>query len=49
MGANLEDQLKPPLDESVAAVEEVLAAGRDAGIDFVFKARTDARGVRPLN
>ena len=41
VGANLEDQLKP-LDESVAAVEEVLAAGRAAGIDFVLNARTDA-------
>ncbi len=41
VGGNLEDQLKP-LDEAVAAVEEVLAAGRDAGIDFVLNARTDA-------
>jgi 2-methylisocitrate lyase-like PEP mutase family enzyme len=31
-----------PLDEAVAAVEAVLAAGRDAGIDFVLNARTDA-------
>jgi 2-methylisocitrate lyase-like PEP mutase family enzyme len=41
VGANLEDQMKP-LDEAVAAVEAVLAAGRDAGIDFVLNARTDA-------
>ena len=41
VGGNLEDQLKP-LDEAVAAVEAVLRAGRDAGIDFVLNARTDA-------
>lgn len=41
VGANLEDQLKP-LDEAVAAVEAVLRAGRDAGIEFVLNARTDA-------
>jgi 2-methylisocitrate lyase-like PEP mutase family enzyme len=41
VGANLEDQMKP-LDESVAAVEAVVRAGRDAGIDFVLNARTDA-------
>jgi 2-methylisocitrate lyase-like PEP mutase family enzyme len=41
VGGNLEDQNKP-LDEAVAAVEAVLAAGRDAGIDFVLNARTDA-------
>ena len=40
MGGNLEDQVRP-LDEAVAAVEAVLAAGRDAGIDFVLNARTD--------
>lgn len=40
VGGNLEDAMKP-LDESVAAVEAVLAAGRDAGIDFVLNARTD--------
>ena len=40
VGGNLEDQLRP-LDEAVAAVEAVLAAGRDAGIDFVLNARTD--------
>jgi 2-methylisocitrate lyase-like PEP mutase family enzyme len=31
-----------PLDEAVTAVEAVLRAGRDAGIDFVLNARTDA-------
>ena len=41
VGANLEDQMKP-LDESVAAVEAVVRAGHDAGIDFVLNARTDA-------
>jgi 2-methylisocitrate lyase-like PEP mutase family enzyme len=41
VGGNLEDELRP-LDEAVAAVEAVLRAGRDAGIDFVLNARTDA-------
>jgi 2-methylisocitrate lyase-like PEP mutase family enzyme len=41
VGGNLEDQMKP-LDEAVSAVEAVMAAGRDAGIDFVLNARTDA-------
>ncbi|MBB3676172.1 isocitrate lyase/PEP mutase family protein [Modestobacter versicolor] len=41
VGGNLEDQLAP-LDDAVAAVEAVLRAGRDAGIDFVLNARTDA-------
>ena len=41
VGGNLEDQLRP-LDEAVAAVEAVVRAGRDAGIDFVLNARTDA-------
>ncbi len=41
VGGNLEDELKP-IDEAVAAVEAVLRAGRDAGIDFVLNARTDA-------
>src|SRR3954451_22144753 len=41
VGGNLEDQMKP-LDASVTAVEAVLAAGRDAGIDFVPDARTAA-------
>jgi 2-methylisocitrate lyase-like PEP mutase family enzyme len=41
VGGNLEDQMKP-LDEAVASVEAVLAAGREAGIDFVLNARTDA-------
>src|SRR3954469_20660417 len=41
VGGNLEDRMKP-LDDAVAAVEAVLRAGRDAGIDFVLNARTDA-------
>jgi 2-methylisocitrate lyase-like PEP mutase family enzyme len=41
VGGNLEDAMRP-LDEAVAAVEAVLRAGRDAGIDFVLNARTDA-------
>ncbi len=40
VGGNLEDRRKP-IDEAVEAVEAVLAAGRDAGIDFVLNARTD--------
>ena len=45
VGGNLEDRVKP-LDEAVAAVEAVLAAGRDAGIDFVLNARTDVFVLR---
>ena len=41
VGGNLEDQMKP-LDQAVAAVEAVLRSGRNAGIDFVLNARTDA-------
>ncbi len=41
VGGNLEDQMKP-IDDAVAAVEAVVRAGRDAGIDFVLNARTDA-------
>lgn len=41
VGGNLEDRMRP-LDEAVADVEAVLRAGRDAGIDFVLNARTDA-------
>ncbi len=41
VGGNLEDEMKP-LDDAVADVEAVLRAGRDAGIDFVLNARTDA-------
>ncbi|TFV52740.1 isocitrate lyase/phosphoenolpyruvate mutase family protein [Blastococcus sp. TF02A_35] len=41
VGGNLEDGMRP-LEESVAAVEAVLAAGRAAGVDFVLNARTDA-------
>jgi 2-methylisocitrate lyase-like PEP mutase family enzyme len=41
VGGNLEDGMRP-LHDAVAAVEAVLSAGRDAGIDFVLNARTDA-------
>jgi 2-methylisocitrate lyase-like PEP mutase family enzyme len=41
VGGNLEDRMAP-LEEAVAAVEAVLRAGRDAGIEFVLNARTDA-------
>jgi 2-methylisocitrate lyase-like PEP mutase family enzyme len=41
VGGNLEDEMKP-LEEAVAAVEAVLRAGWDAGVDFVLNARTDA-------
>ncbi|UBV45069.1 isocitrate lyase/phosphoenolpyruvate mutase family protein (plasmid) [Deinococcus taeanensis] len=41
VGGNLEDAMKP-LDEAVAAVEAVMAAGHAAGIPFVLNARTDA-------
>src|SRR3569833_1347694 len=41
VGGSLEDQMKP-IDDAVAAVEAVLRAGQDAGIDFVLNARTDA-------
>ncbi|MGY1620662.1 isocitrate lyase/phosphoenolpyruvate mutase family protein [Geodermatophilus sp. SYSU D00965] len=46
VGGNLEDQMKP-LDDAVAAVEAVLRAGRDAGIDFVLNARTDSFLLAP--
>src|SRR4051794_11719261 len=41
VGGNLEDQMKP-LDDAGAAVEAGARAGRDARIDFVLNARTDA-------
>jgi 2-methylisocitrate lyase-like PEP mutase family enzyme len=44
VGANLEDQMKP-LDEAVAAVSAVMAAGAAEGVDFVLNARTDAFAV----
>jgi 2-methylisocitrate lyase-like PEP mutase family enzyme len=40
VGGNLEDAMRP-LDDAVAAVEAVLRAGRDAGVEFVLNARTD--------
>jgi 2-methylisocitrate lyase-like PEP mutase family enzyme len=50
VGANMEDRLAP-LDESVAAVEAVVAAGQAEGVPFVLNARTDAfvrAGKRPV-
>jgi 2-methylisocitrate lyase-like PEP mutase family enzyme len=41
VGGNLEDRMQP-LEEAVTAVEAVLRAGRDADMDFVLNARTDA-------
>ncbi|MGY2004617.1 isocitrate lyase/PEP mutase family protein [Blastococcus sp. SYSU DS1024] len=46
VGGNLEDGTRP-LDEAVAAVGEVLAAGRAAGVDFVLNARTDVVLLAP--
>ncbi|MGY1837415.1 isocitrate lyase/phosphoenolpyruvate mutase family protein [Blastococcus sp. SYSU DS0510] len=46
VGGNLEDARRP-LDEAVAAVAEVLAAGRAAGVDFVLNARTDVVLLAP--
>ncbi|GAA1987786.1 isocitrate lyase/phosphoenolpyruvate mutase family protein [Microbacterium pumilum] len=50
VGANVEDRLRP-LDESVAAVAAIVAAGEAEGVPFVLNARTDALvrgGDRPL-
>lgn len=50
VGANVEDRLKP-LDESVAAVRAIIAAGEAEGVPFVLNARTDAfvrGGGRPV-
>jgi 2-methylisocitrate lyase-like PEP mutase family enzyme len=41
VGCNLEDQMKP-INEAVDAVEAVLNAAQQEGIDFVLNARTDA-------
>lgn len=41
VGANVEDRLGP-LDESVANVRAVIAAGEAEGVPFVLNARTDA-------
>ncbi|WP_374316571.1 isocitrate lyase/phosphoenolpyruvate mutase family protein [Microbacterium sp.] len=51
IGANVEDRLKP-LDESVAVVRAIVAAGEAEGVPFVLNARTDAfvrAGGRPLD
>lgn len=50
VGANVEDRLRP-LDEAVAAVEAIVAAGEAEGVPFVLNARTDAfvrAGDRPV-
>ncbi|MCP2637086.1 isocitrate lyase/phosphoenolpyruvate mutase family protein [Microbacterium sp. HD4P20] len=50
VGANVEDRLRP-LDESVAAIEAIVAAGEAEGVPFVLNARTDAfvrAGDRPV-
>ncbi|HWI31551.1 MAG TPA: isocitrate lyase/phosphoenolpyruvate mutase family protein [Microbacterium sp.] len=50
VGANVEDAMKP-LDESVAAVRAIIAAGEAEGVPFVLNARTDALikgGKRPI-
>ena len=50
VGANVEDRLRP-LEESVAAVEAIVAAGAAEGVPFVLNARTDAivrGGDRPI-
>jgi 2-methylisocitrate lyase-like PEP mutase family enzyme len=41
VGANVEDRLRP-LDEAVARVEAIVAAGQAEGVPFVLNARTDA-------
>ncbi|WP_137846005.1 isocitrate lyase/phosphoenolpyruvate mutase family protein [Microbacterium sp. 2FI] len=51
VGANVEDRLRP-LDEAVAAVEAIVAAGAAEGVPFVLNARTDAfvrGGGRPVD
>lgn len=51
VGANVEDRLRP-LDEAVAAVEAIVAAGEAEGVPFVLNARTDAfvrGGGRPAD
>lgn len=50
VGANVEDRLRP-LDESVAAVAAIVAAGESEAVPFVLNARTDAfvrAGGRPV-
>ena len=50
VGANVEDRLRP-LDEAVAAVAAIIAAGEAEGVPFVLNARTDAfvrSGGRPI-
>ncbi|QKJ19625.1 isocitrate lyase/PEP mutase family protein [Microbacterium hominis] len=50
VGANIEDRLQP-LEDAVAAVRAVVAAGEAEGVPFVLNARTDAfvrGGGRPV-
>lgn len=50
VGGNVEDRLRP-LDEAVAAVKAIVAAGEAEGVPFVLNARTDAfvrAGDRPV-
>ena len=50
VGANVEDRLRP-VDEAVAAVAAIVAAGESEGVPFVLNARTDAfvrAGGRPV-
>ena len=48
VGGNLEDQMAP-LADAVAAVEAVVRAGRDAVVESVLNARTDAFLRAPAN
>lgn len=51
VGANVEDRLVP-LDEAVANVRQIVAAGEAEGVEFQLNARTDAivrGGDRPLS
>lgn len=41
VGANVEDRLRP-LNEAIAVVEAIVAAGEAEGVPFVLNARTDA-------
>lgn len=51
VGANVEDRMRP-LEDSVRAVEEIVAAGEAEGVAFQLNARTDAvlrGGERPMS
>lgn len=50
VGANVEDRLRP-IDEAVASIRAIVAAGEAEGVPFVLNARTDAfvrGGGRPI-